>query len=135
MMGDGTISHNVTGAPRILLQLEGFALFALGTTGFALTSHSWWLYAVLFFTPDLGFAGYAAGPRLGAVAYNVLHTTTMPAALAAIGLMLGSTTVLAIAAIWAAHVGLDRMLGYGLKYATAFGDTHLGPIGRTKAAA
>jgi hypothetical protein len=32
--------------------------------------------------------------------------------------------------IWLAHIGADRGLGYGLKYATAFGDTHLGYIGR-----
>jgi hypothetical protein len=28
-----------------------------------------------------------------------------------------------------AHVGFDRMLGYGLKYGTGFGDTHLGRKG------
>ena len=36
----------------------------------------------------------------------------------------------ALALIWIAHIGLDRALGYGLKYATGFGDTHLGRIGR-----
>ena len=33
-----------------------------------------------------------------------------------------------IALIWAAHIGVDRVLGYGLKYPTAFRDTHLGPV-------
>ena len=32
------------------------------------------------------------------------------------------------------HVGLDRALGYGLKYPSGFGDTHLGAIGRRRAA-
>jgi Domain of unknown function (DUF4260) len=32
---------------------------------------------------------------------------------------------LALAAIWALHIGVDRMLGYGLKYPTAFKDTRL----------
>jgi hypothetical protein len=27
--------------------------------------------------------------------------------------------------IWLAHSGFDRMLGFGLKYPTFFGDTHL----------
>jgi hypothetical protein len=36
----------------------------------------------------------------------------------------------AVAGVWAAHIGLDRMLGYGLKYAAGFGYTHLGRIGR-----
>ena len=35
-----------------------------------------------------------------------------------------------IAIIWFAHVGLDRAVGYGLKYASDFKDTHLGRIGR-----
>jgi hypothetical protein len=30
-----------------------------------------------------------------------------------------------IALIWLAHIGLDRMLGYGLKYPTEFKDTHM----------
>ena len=33
-------------------------------------------------------------------------------------------------AILVAHAGMDRLAGYGLKYPTAFGDTHLGWIGR-----
>ena len=37
----------------------------------------------------------------------------------------------AAALIWIAHIGLDRALGYGLKYATGFGDTHLGHIGHS----
>jgi hypothetical protein len=31
----------------------------------------------------------------------------------------------ALALIWLAHIGLDRALGYGLKYPTAFRHTHL----------
>jgi hypothetical protein len=30
-----------------------------------------------------------------------------------------------------AHIGIDRALGYGLKYSTGFGFTHLGRIGKT----
>jgi hypothetical protein len=30
--------------------------------------------------------------------------------------------------IWVAHIGFDRLLGYGLKYPTAFKDTHLGKV-------
>jgi hypothetical protein len=33
-------------------------------------------------------------------------------------------------AVLAAHVGMDRALGYGLKLPTDFKDTHLGRIGR-----
>ena len=36
--------------------------------------------------------------------------------------------------IWCAHIGFDRALGYGLKYAEGFGFTHLRRVGRTPAA-
>jgi hypothetical protein len=125
----------VSGTPRILLRSEGFALFALATAGFAASGLSWWLYAALFLAPDVSFAAYGAGPRVGAVVYNGLHTTIVPAALAALGLILDATTLLGLAAVWAAHIGFDRMLGYGLKYETSFADTHLGRTGRSKARA
>ena len=76
---------------------------------------------------------YAAGPKPGAMAYNALHSTIGPAALAGMGFLVKDMTLLAIAAVWAAHIGFDRMLGYGLKYSSAFGDTHLGRIGRAGA--
>lgn len=125
----------VSGIPRRVLQAEGAALLALATAGYAHTGLSWWLYAILFFAPDASFAAYGAGPRVGAVVYNGLHSTIGPALLAGAGLLLGNPLSLGLAAIWAAHIGFDRMLGYGLKYASAFGDTHLGRIGRARAGA
>lgn len=116
--------------PRLLLRLEGLALLAAASVGFAMTGLSWWLYAILFLVPDVSFAAYGAGPRAGAVVYNALHSTIGPALLAGIGMLLGDVRFLGIAAIWAAHIGFDRMLGYGLKYASGFSDTHLGRIGR-----
>lgn len=125
----------VTGAPRMLLRIEGLALFVLATTAYALTGLPWWLYAVLFLAPDVSFAAYLAGPKRGALGYNALHSTVGPAILAGIGLATGGMTLLGIAAIWAAHIGFDRMLGYGLKYSSSFKDTHLGRLGRHPAGA
>jgi hypothetical protein len=88
---------------------------------------SWTVFAVLFFVPDVSFAAYWGGPRLGAACYNVAHSYVGPLILA--GTLVGSGTGLALALIWAAHIGFDRALGYGLKYPTAFSDTHLGRIG------
>ena len=48
------------------------------------------------------------------------------------GLAMASPLVLSIAMIWLAHIGIDRALGYGLKYSAGFGFTHLGRIGRQK---
>jgi hypothetical protein len=126
----------VAGTPHLLLRLEGLVLLVAATWGFySLTPLSWWLYAILFFVPDVSFAAYAAGPRLGAAIYNAFHTTIGPIVLMIAGLFLSSSLVVGIAAIWAAHVGFDRALGYGLKYASSFSDTHLGRIGRNPAGA
>lgn len=121
--------------PRLLLRLEGLALFVLATLAFAYTGLSWWLYALLFLGPDLSFAAYKAGPKPGAIVYNALHSTLGPALLAGWGLTANEPLCLGLAAIWAAHIGFDRMLGYGLKYASGFHDTHLGRIGRQAAGA
>ena len=82
-----------------------------------------------FLAPDLAFLFYLVSARIGAVAYNALHTTLGPLALAALAAWAGWGLGEALALIWLANVGVDRALGYGLKYATGFGDTHLGRIG------
>jgi hypothetical protein len=51
-------------------------------------------------------------------------------ALMTTGFTAGSPIVLSLAIIWLAHIGFDRALGYGLKYAAGFGFTHLGRIGK-----
>jgi hypothetical protein len=128
-------STGAQGGVKRLLQLEGLALFA-AAVGFHLNlGMSWKLFAVLFLVPDASMAFYLAGPRIGAVAYNATHTTLGPVAAIAAGYFLHAPLALAVGLIWASHVGIDRALGFGLKYATAFGDTHLGRIGRAARAA
>jgi hypothetical protein len=120
----------VTGGLRTLLRLEGLALFAGMTLLYAIWGGSWWVYALLFLAPDVSFLGYLAGPRAGAFIYNAAHSYMAPVALMTSGFGLDSPLTLSIAMIWLAHIGFDRALGYGLKYAAGFGFTHLGRIGR-----
>jgi len=116
----------VTGAPLAILKAEGLVVFALATFAYSSTGQSWWAYLILFLFPDLSFLAYAAGARPGAAVYNALHSYVGPALVGFAGYEDGQPVAIALALIWAAHIGFDRMLGYGLKYATAFGDTHLG---------
>jgi hypothetical protein len=120
----------VTGGVRTLLRLEGLALLAGMTLLYAVFGGSWWIYAILFLAPDLSFAGYLAGPWLGAIVYNAAHSYLAPMALMVAGFALSSPLTLSIAMIWLAHIGFDRVLGYGLKYSAGFGFTHLGRIGK-----
>ena len=122
---DGTIG----GKPKAWLRAEGLAAFGLSTGLYFAVGAPVWLYFVLILAPDLAMLGYLGGPRLGATVYNLAHSYVGPAVLAAIG-VLAASAAFAIALIWCAHIGLDRLLGYGLKYPTAFGHTHLGMVGR-----
>ena len=119
-----------TGGLRILLRLEGLTLLAVMTVLYAVFGGSWWTYAILFLTPDLSFAGYLAGPRVGAFVYNAAHSYMAPMVLLVAGIAFWPPLALSIAMIWLAHIGFDRALGYGLKYASGFGFTHLGRIGK-----
>ena len=86
--------------------------------------YSWLLFVALILAPDASFAGYLAGPSVGAAAYNLVHTTVLPLALTVLGVLAESDEAVAVALIWLAHIGVDRALGYGLKYPTAFKDTY-----------
>jgi Domain of unknown function (DUF4260) len=119
-----------TGGVRTLLRLEGVVLFAGMTMLYALWDGSWWVYAILFLAPDLSFAAYLAAPKAGAIIYNAAHSYLGPVALMTIGLAMAAPLTLSLAMIWLAHIGIDRALGYGLKYQAGFAFTHLGKIGK-----
>ena len=125
----------VTGGVKILLRLEGLTLFAGMVLLYDVWGGSWWVFALLFLVPDLSFIAYLSDPRSGAIIYNAAHSYMAPVALMTAGFALGQPLVLSIAMIWLAHIGIDRALGYGLKYQAGFGFTHLGRIGRAKDAA
>ena len=118
----------VRSGPLVLLRLECAAMLGALSAAYAWGGHSWWLFAALFLTPDLSMLAYLANARLGAIAYNALHTTLGPVLLGAGGLLLGYSVLPWLAVVWAAHIAFDRMLGYGLKYASGFKDTHLGSL-------
>jgi hypothetical protein len=111
--------------PGILLRAEGLAVLAAAVALYTLTDAGWWFFAILFLAPDLSMLGYLAGPRAGSVAYNAIHTYAGPVALTILATSQGWETASAIGLIWLAHIGIDRLLGFGLKYPTAFKDTHL----------
>ncbi|ODT83477.1 MAG: hypothetical protein ABS76_03705 [Pelagibacterium sp. SCN 64-44] len=118
------------GGVRTMLRLEGMAVFLAATALYFGLEGAWWLYIVLLFAPDLSFAGYAAGNRMGAALYNAAHSIIAPVLIGAAGILLENDLAQQLALIHFAHIGLDRSLGYGLKYAAGFKHTHLGRLGR-----
>ena len=120
-----TTEGAVTGAPNLILRAEGAAVLAASVWAYALAGGGWWMFAVLLLAPDLFMLGYLRGPRLGAAAYNLGHTYLVPLGFLALGQVAGAGLLTALGLIWAAHIGLDRMLGYGLKHPWGFKATHL----------
>jgi hypothetical protein len=120
-----TILQPTRSLPRLLLHLEGAVAFASAIVAFAHMGGSVLLFVALLLLPDLAILGYRVNVRVGAGLYNLVHTYALPLLLLALSLAIESPSLTQWALIWLAHIGMDRMLGYGLKYPTTFKDTHL----------
>lgn len=116
--------------PNILLKLEGLALFLLALALYWQQSFSWSFFGLTVLLPDVALLGYMVNAKIGAQLYNVTHSKLLPSALAIIAITMSYDLCSALALIWFAHIGVDRMLGYGLKYPEGFKITHLGTIGQ-----
>lgn len=118
-----------------LLRLDGAAIGVAAIVAFALTGGNWWLFAVLILAPDLAFLALPLGLSRAAMVYNVVHSLTWPVILIGAGLLTPVGWLASVGLIWAAHIGIDRAVGYGLKYPESIETTHLGLIGKARKAA
>ncbi len=109
----------------LTLRAEGAVNLLLALWIYQTTGMSWGHYAALFLAPDLTFAAYAFGPRAGSVAYNSVHSYIVAGAVLALGHFGELPLLVALGAILWAHIGFDRMLGYGLKTRAGFNTSHL----------
>jgi hypothetical protein len=125
-----TLTSTIDGQARRWLRLEGLVVLVAGAVAFARLGGDllWFLPAML--VPDVAIAGYLGGPRIGAFVYNLVHNWALGLIVAGTGLALGATPLALAGAVLIAHTGMDRAAGYGLKFVTGFGDTHLGRIGK-----
>lgn len=124
--------HAVAGMPRVWLRVEGLAALG-GGAGLYLTlgGELLWLVPLLLLV-DVTMLGYLGGPRLGALVYNLAHNWAAGIVVLAVAWLTASPVIALAGAILVAHTGMDRAAGYGLKYPTAFADTHMGRIGRSR---
>lgn len=100
-------------------------VLVVAVAGYVLLDGGWLLLALLFLLPDISMVGYLWGPGPGASVYNLGHTSLAPATLLAVGWFTDGLLAVEIGLVWSAHIGCDRLLGFGLKRPTGFGDTHL----------
>jgi len=113
---------------KILLRIEGIAVLLLSLYFYTYHQFSWLFFLALLFVPDISMLGYLFSNRIGAVIYNIFHTYSFPIGGILLGMLLSNNFILAFSLIWCSHIGMDRMIGYGLKYPTHFKDTHLNRV-------
>jgi hypothetical protein len=109
----------------MLLRAEALVELGLAVWAYRALGGGWLIFAALFLVPDFSMAGYLVNRQAGAHAYNLGHTYLAPAVLALAGFVMGTQHPAVLGLVWVAHIGFDRVLGFGLKYASGFGDTHL----------
>lgn len=113
-----------------ILRLENAALAVLALYAYQQFGFNWLTFAIFILAPDIAALGYLINPRVGAICYNLAHSWILAAATVLAAHLLANDTLMLAGLIWAAHIGLDRSVGYGLKRYSGFKDTHLGAIGK-----
>lgn len=111
-------------------RVESAAIFFASLYLFWFLDFSLLVFALLLFVFDIFMVGYLFNSRLGAYVYNLGHSMILPPILFVIGYATDNRLLIGFSLIWFAHIGLDRGLGYGLKFTSGFKDTHLGHIGK-----
>ena len=113
---------------KSVLKLEELLQFALGIYLFSTLSYTWWWFLVLILLPDIGMLGYLVNTKTGALTYNVFHHKGLAILMLLIGIYFEIEVMQLIGIILFSHAALDRIFGYGLKYADNFKNTHLGHL-------
>ncbi|PFF23311.1 hypothetical protein CN324_02390 [Bacillus anthracis] len=108
-----------------ILNFEGLIVFLAAIYMYSLYEFSWIIFWIFLLAPDLSMLAYGINNQVGAKFYNIFHTYIISIVIAIIGVYFKVDTVIMIGLIWTAHIGMDRMFGYGLKYETDFKDTHI----------
>ena len=114
--------------PKWLLRLEGLAVLLVSLYVYALFDYSWMLFFLFILAPDLSALGFLISQRVGAISYNIFHTYLVVWPFIFIGSIWANDWLLMIGLIFASHIGMDRILGYGLRYSNTMKESHLSKL-------
>lgn len=112
-----------------LLKAEEIGMLLLSVFMFALTDFAWWWFPALLLLPDLSMVGYLFNSRSGALLYNFFHHKGIAILFYMVGYTTGEPYLALTGSVLFGHASMDRIFGFGLKYADSFKRTHLGHIG------
>lgn len=115
-----------------LLRMEEAAMFGLAVYLHSLLPYAGWVFWAWLLAPDVSMIGYAVNTRIGAILYNIIHHKGLAVVCYTVGYFLSVPELMLAGVVLFAHSSMDRVFGYGLKYADNFKHTHLGWIGNEK---
>lgn len=113
-----------------ILRMEEAAMFGLAIYLNSFLPFQGWVFWAWFLAPDLGMLGYLINTRVGAFTYNVLHHKGLAILIYFAGFFFTIHELTLAGVVLFGHSSFDRIVGYGLKYADNFKNTHLGWIGK-----
>ncbi|MCH7401230.1 DUF4260 domain-containing protein [Belliella kenyensis] len=113
-----------------LIKLEEIAQLILSIIIFNQLDFAWWVFLAFILLPDLSMLGYLFNTKIGAITYNIFHHKLLGIMLFGLGIWMDHSYVMLAGVILFGHAAMDRIFGYGLKYADDFKHTHLGWIGK-----
>ncbi|NJK71822.1 MAG: DUF4260 domain-containing protein [Thermales bacterium] len=126
------MKSNLPESIKILLNWEYIFLFFFFLVNIiSYNQFNWWII-ILFWFPDVSFAGYLINKKVGAISYNITHFYGTAIILWLIAFFANNSNLSYLAMIQLAHISFDRLLGFGLKYPNSFQKTHLKFIDKIK---
>lgn len=108
-----------------IIRIENGFAFAISLYIYIQLDFPIWMFFVFLLAPDLTAIGYVFNKKIGSFVYNFGHNLILPLALTSSYFYFSKDYLLVISIIWLAHIFMDRLLGYGLKYTDSFNKTHL----------
>jgi len=110
---------------RFWLRLEGIAALAAGIALFQQIGGNFLWLIPLLVLPDISMVGFLRGPALGAFTYNLIHNFAVALLALGAGVALNIPALAVTGAILVAHTGMDRALGFGIRYSDDPKRSHL----------
>lgn len=98
-----------------ILRIEGGVVLVFIIYFYQEQQFSWLVFGVFLLVPDLAALGYIINQQVGVMAYNIVHTYSIPAILLLLSIVFSHSVLMLISFIWIAHIGMDRLFGYRLK--------------------
>ena len=114
--------------PRLLLHIEGGLILLFSVMMYSYLKGGWGMFFLFLLVPDVAFLGYLVNKDVGRISYNLFHFYLGPFLLFVFGTFMENPLYFLLALIWLAHIGMDRLVGFGLKYPEGRKVTHFNKL-------